>query len=37
VLTGDTDAGYRTPAGAFGSEFGFEIDDVEGYFDADAP
>ena len=33
VLEGDAGDGYRTPAGAFGPEFVFDLDDVKGFFD----
>ncbi|WP_247003189.1 saccharopine dehydrogenase family protein [Halosolutus gelatinilyticus] len=37
VLDGDVEPGYRTPAGAFGSEFVFELDDADGFFDEETP
>lgn len=33
VLAGDADDGFQTPAGAFGPEFVFDLDDVEGFYD----
>ncbi|ELY54769.1 saccharopine dehydrogenase family protein [Natronolimnohabitans innermongolicus] len=37
VLEGDADAGFQTPAGAFGPEFVFELEGVEGFFDEVTP
>ncbi|SEW27731.1 saccharopine dehydrogenase family protein [Natrinema salifodinae] len=37
VLAGDADAGFQTPAGAFGADFVFELDGVEGFFDESTP
>jgi short subunit dehydrogenase-like uncharacterized protein len=37
VLDGDAGDGFRTPASAFGPEFVFELDDVEGFFDEERP
>lgn len=37
VLAGDANEGYQTPAGAFGPEFVFDLDGVEGYFDKRVP
>jgi short subunit dehydrogenase-like uncharacterized protein len=33
VLDGDASDGFQTPAGAFGPDFVFELDGVEGFFD----
>ena len=37
VLDGDAGDGFRTPAGAFGPEFVFDLDGVEGFFDEVRP
>ncbi len=37
VLDGETEPGYRTPAGAFGPEFVLGIDEAEGFFDGGTP
>ncbi|NKE34518.1 saccharopine dehydrogenase [Natronococcus sp. JC468] len=37
ILAGDADAGFQTPAGAFGAEFVLELDGVEGFFDEETP
>ncbi|ELZ21515.1 saccharopine dehydrogenase [Haloterrigena salina JCM 13891] len=37
VLAGDADAGFQTPAGAFGADFVFELEGVEGFFDEETP
>ncbi len=33
VLAGETEAGYQTPAGAFGPEFALDIEGASGFFD----
>ena len=37
VLAGDAEDGFQTPAGAFGPEFVFELEGVEGFFDESTP
>lgn len=37
VLAGEADDGFRTPAGAFGSDLVFDLEDVEGFFDESRP
>ncbi|QSX00509.1 saccharopine dehydrogenase family protein [Haloterrigena alkaliphila] len=37
VLADDADAGFQTPAGAFGPELVFELEGVEGFFDEETP
>ncbi|MFC6769720.1 saccharopine dehydrogenase, partial [Natrinema soli] len=37
VLEGDVEDGFQTPAGAFGPEFVFELDGVDGFFDESTP
>ncbi|MXV62605.1 saccharopine dehydrogenase [Natronorubrum sp. JWXQ-INN-674] len=37
VLAGETDSGFQTPAGAFGTELVFELEGVEGFFDESTP
>ncbi|QLK24417.1 saccharopine dehydrogenase NADP-binding domain-containing protein [Natrinema zhouii] len=37
VLAGDAEDGFQTPAGAFGPEFVFELDGVDGFFDESTP
>ncbi|WP_222915900.1 saccharopine dehydrogenase NADP-binding domain-containing protein [Natrinema sp. SYSU A 869] len=37
VLEGGVENGFQTPAGAFGPEFVFELDDVAGFFDESTP
>ncbi|ELZ03541.1 saccharopine dehydrogenase family protein [Natrialba aegyptia] len=37
VLDGETEDGFRTPAGAFGPEFVLELEGVAGFFDESTP
>lgn len=37
VLDGDAEPGFQTPAGAFGADFVFELEGVEGFFDESMP
>lgn len=37
VLESDTESGFQTPAGAFGSEFVLDLEGVQGFFDESTP